>query len=396
MADERRGAGRPRCGARLLPHHGGLRADAAADVLLLYDERVELPGLAALDASITESLTAGSPDGVEIYRESLDLSRFGTAEHLQRFREYLRTKYRGARVDLAIAAMEPSLQFLLAYGAEILPGTPIVFCGIDMGDLAHIRPPPGMTGIVVKRGFASTVELALRLQPSTRHVLVVAGTSAFDSLLLQQARAEFRKFEDRLGFEYLTDLSLRDAMERVSRLTPDTIVLFTTMFRDGAGPAARPARSHPVHRRVGKRSGLWLSRPIPRTRHRRRRPVQPGRARQPGGRGGPAGPAGRGSGADRPLGVDVEPAHVRRAPVAPVEARRRARFRLGQRSSTASSRSGVSTAPMSPRRPPSFCCRQRPSPPWCFSAGAGVAPRWKCRRGAPSLRMRRDWPPWDS
>jgi hypothetical protein len=41
-------------------------------VVILYDERTELPGLAILDDAIERTLSAESGRQVEIYRESLD------------------------------------------------------------------------------------------------------------------------------------------------------------------------------------------------------------------------------------------------------------------------------------------------------------------------------------
>jgi hypothetical protein len=43
-------------------------------VVMVFDERVELPGLAALEAEFVGTLTSNSPDRIETYRESMDLS----------------------------------------------------------------------------------------------------------------------------------------------------------------------------------------------------------------------------------------------------------------------------------------------------------------------------------
>ena len=65
---------------------------ATRQVVMLFDERPELPGLAALDAEFVRALNAGSADRIEIYREELDRSRFdGTYVALQR--DFLRAKY---------------------------------------------------------------------------------------------------------------------------------------------------------------------------------------------------------------------------------------------------------------------------------------------------------------
>ena len=60
-------------GAGVLPASAETRR-----VILLFDERSELPGLAALDADFVRSLSSASGDRIEIYREDMDLSRFGS------------------------------------------------------------------------------------------------------------------------------------------------------------------------------------------------------------------------------------------------------------------------------------------------------------------------------
>jgi len=99
----------------------------------------------------------------------------------------------------------------------------------------------------LKREFAPTLELALRLHPDTKHVAVVAGTSEFDVRLLEQAKKEFQVHEGRLSFTYLTTLPLQKLLFEVSKLPPQTVVLFTTLFQDGVG---EPFIPHEVVSRI--------------------------------------------------------------------------------------------------------------------------------------------------
>ena len=209
-------------------------------VVLLYDERTDLPGLAILDASLVQSLTSGQEGSLEVYREPMDLSRFGSDAYLQMLRDHLRAKYAAKKIDVAIAAMGPSLDFLLGPGDPVFPGTPIVFCGIDRRELERRALPDHVTGVLLKREFSPTLQVALRLHPDTRRVVFVGGTSEFDARLVEQARGEFRSYEGRLSFSYLTTRSLRELLAELANLPPHTIVLYSTLFRDGAGEAFSP------------------------------------------------------------------------------------------------------------------------------------------------------------
>jgi signal transduction histidine kinase len=212
-----------------------LPAAAARHVVLLFDERVELPGLSLIEAELVRTLNSNSKEPIEFYREAMDLSRFGSDSYKTLLRDFLRTKYADKKIDVVVAVMAPALDFLLSFGDTVFPGTPIVFCGLDRAQLGDRSLPSHVRGILVKREFAPTLELALRLHPATERVVVVAGQSAFDTQLLATARREFRAFEDRVTFTYLTDLPLENVATELSQLPPRTIVLFTTLFQDGAG-----------------------------------------------------------------------------------------------------------------------------------------------------------------
>ena len=51
---------------------------ATRHVVLLFDERPELPGLALLEADLVRTLRANSTEPIEIYREEIVLSLFAS------------------------------------------------------------------------------------------------------------------------------------------------------------------------------------------------------------------------------------------------------------------------------------------------------------------------------
>ena len=210
------------------------------NVLVIYDEQTELPGLAILDRSLRSTLTSGSSDKIDFYSESMDLSRFHEEGYYQFLRDYYRQKYSQKKIDVVVAAMGPALDFSLAFRDEIFPGTPIVFCGIDRREIERRNLGPNVTGVLVQREFKGTLDLALRLQPATQRVVFIAGTSSFDKQLTEQARQEFSSYEGQLEVSYLTELSLHQLLKEVSQLPPHTIILCSTVFRDGAGESFVP------------------------------------------------------------------------------------------------------------------------------------------------------------
>lgn len=242
------------CASLAISIAGCLPVSAATrNIVLLFDERVELPGLSVLSAELVHTLQSNSTEPIEVYRESMDLSRFGSDSYNTLLRDFLRTKYAEKKIDVAVAVMAPALNFLLNYGDQIFPNTPIVFCGLDRGQLGTRALPRNVFGVLVKRQFAPTLEVALRLQPATEGVVVVSGTTDFDKSLLAAAQKEFRPYENRVSFTYLSELPLEQLLARLSHLPHGDIVLFVSMFRDGSG---HPVVPHEVVERVSNAASV--------------------------------------------------------------------------------------------------------------------------------------------
>jgi signal transduction histidine kinase len=216
-------------------------------VLLLFDEDQTLPGLAVLDRTIRSTLSAGLEGDVEFFTESIHSARFPEEQHERALGDYLAKTYGGLKLDLIVGVMGPAVMFLLEHANRFAQDVPIVFCGADARDIEGVTLPSRMTGVLVRRVFGPTLDVALRLQPETQHVFVAGGTSGFDRQLLGAARHEFQSFERRVSFTYLTDLSMGDLLAAVSRVPPHSIILYSTLFRDGAGQSFVP---HDVASRI--------------------------------------------------------------------------------------------------------------------------------------------------
>src|SRR6185436_6992828 len=110
-----------------------------------------------------------------------------------------------------------------------------VFGTLDKVRLEGLKVGPNITGVSADIGFAQTIEALLMMQPDVRNVVVVSGTAESDTKYLAKARTQFRNFEGRLQFTYLTDLPMAELEHRLANLPDHTVVYFLTLYRDGAG-----------------------------------------------------------------------------------------------------------------------------------------------------------------
>lgn len=229
------------------PRAHGQVPDSAAErgtpnVLLLFAENKNQPPIQLAERTIATAL--GAPEGtVNLFAEFMDLPRFPESEDQLALRDFYARKYGRRGVDVIVAAMAPTLRFLLQHGPEVFPGVPIVFTGLDRRELDEMALSPNVTGVLTKREFAPTLELALSLQPGTEEVFFISGADEFSQYWMRQARRELAPLSERVSINYLSGLSTEDLQDTVEHLPDRSIILFSYFFRDGAGRALGPYQS---------------------------------------------------------------------------------------------------------------------------------------------------------
>jgi hypothetical protein len=195
---------------------------------------ISSPGFAEIDQALVTGLQT-SPYHIELYQESLEVTLFPDKDFQRRFREEFIRRYSERRPDLIIAAGPDSLKFLADLHQEFVRDTPVVFCAI-LGEIPdRSRSEMQLTGVLGWVQPEETLNVALRLLPRTKHVVVTGGTGMFDYRWESLAKESFQKYESRLDFTYLTDLGMATLLERLRRLPSDTIVYHTSISQDSTG-----------------------------------------------------------------------------------------------------------------------------------------------------------------
>jgi signal transduction histidine kinase/ABC-type uncharacterized transport system substrate-binding protein len=208
-------------------------SDRPRQVLLLYAESRLAPGLIAADAAFRSTVSSGFSAPVDFRTEFLDLPPTRDAAYGRDLRDLLQLKYKDVHFDLVVVLAARALRSALEYRAELGPSVPIVFMGVDSpGDL---ELPGDVTGVQMTLDAMDTLGAALRLQPETRRVVVVGGTSALDKRWIAAIQAAFAGAPAHLEFTYLTDLPLEAAASKLAALPNGTIVFLVAFQRDSTG-----------------------------------------------------------------------------------------------------------------------------------------------------------------
>jgi signal transduction histidine kinase/ABC-type uncharacterized transport system substrate-binding protein len=204
-------------------------------VLLLFEEAMQLPAVAVVDRIVRQRLTADSSWRVELFEEHLRVADGNPASTNQLTYEYLRQKYASRRPDLVIGGGLPHAVVEKLSAGELVGDVPVVLLSSDSAELATAFESGRVTGVAVRTDAAATLEAALGLQPETRHVLVVIGTTDFERGVERSMREQLRRYAGRLRIEYSSGMSFPDVLHRAASLGRGSAVLFVSMLRDADG-----------------------------------------------------------------------------------------------------------------------------------------------------------------
>jgi PAS domain S-box-containing protein len=166
-------------------------------------------------------------DPITFYDAYLDDPQVEQTLYRESMAETLRRRYAGVKMDVVIASNPAALNFAVQYRDRIFAGVPIVFNGVSSGE--ESRNNPGVTGVLSPRGFRETIDLALRLQPDTRAIAVVAGITNWDSRQLAEMHSELLRNQDTVKEIDIIGPPDRELLRRVTALPPHTVV-FLQMY----------------------------------------------------------------------------------------------------------------------------------------------------------------------
>ena len=203
-------------------------------IVVFYELGPSSPAVALLDREMRSALDS-SRYHIELYGDYLETTLFDDSASQQALREWYIHKYHDRRPDLIIALGPSPLRFMIDSHEEFFAGVPIVFGGTSESQADNPKLDAHFTGCWEMFEPDKTLDVALRLQPGSRHIVVVGGTSSFDKHLEDIYRERLRSYEGSLDFTYLTDLDLPSLLERLRHLSDHTIVLYTHIGIDAKG-----------------------------------------------------------------------------------------------------------------------------------------------------------------
>ncbi|HEY2529740.1 MAG TPA: sensor histidine kinase [Xanthobacteraceae bacterium] len=209
-------------------------------VLVLDQSDVRGPFYYEVFSSLRSIVTAEAGAPVTIYAENLDLSRFSGPTYEASLQQHLLVKFRDRPIGLVVAIGSASLEYVLRWRPTIWPGAPVVFAMVDEPAFARLKPPPDVTGLVMKLRLSDMISAAHAVVPGLRRVAFV-GDPWRTQIAYRHWAGDIPAATAGMEVIDLTGLPMEDLRKRASELPDHTAILYSAIYSDGKGTFYPPA-----------------------------------------------------------------------------------------------------------------------------------------------------------
>lgn len=210
-------------------------------ILVIYSDTSTLSANIGIAAGLRDVLNGALTPRYEVHTEFRSIQQFPDAEDDVPFVEMLARKYGNEPIDLVVAFGPAALGLTMRYRGRFAAGVPVLAGAVTERTIPNPRPRD-LSVALSSFDLEGTVELARRMQPDARRIVVFTGSSEFDDTWQETAK---RVLADQTGIEvdYVSDLTLAEFEAAAAVLGSETILLILTIFEDASGARFIPAEA---------------------------------------------------------------------------------------------------------------------------------------------------------
>ena len=172
---------------------------------------------------------------VHIRYEYMDTKHVSDPTYFELLYATYKYKYRTSRFDVIIATDNDAFDFLKQYRDPLFPATPVVFCGVNYFEPSQLEGKKLFTGVNEAADIKATLDLALRIHPATRQIVVINDKTTTGRVVHREVERLVPAYQGRVRFLFLEELEMPEILKAVQKLGPDSLVFYGLFFRDKAG-----------------------------------------------------------------------------------------------------------------------------------------------------------------
>ena len=203
-------------------------------VLILHSFGRNFAPFTAVSTTFRAELARQSAAPIDFLEASLESTMFAEAGSETPLVNYLRALFTKRPADLIVPIGAPAMFFLQRHGDILLPKVPMLVVAADNRRVGELNRS-NATAFGISLDLAGIVEHILRILPKTRNIEVVTGNSPFEKYWQAEFRRDTQHLTKRVQFNWLNELSFEELDWRLSRLPPDSAIVYFLLVVDAAG-----------------------------------------------------------------------------------------------------------------------------------------------------------------
>ncbi|WDP88377.1 MAG: response regulator [Desulfobacter sp.] len=171
--------------------------------------------------------------------EYLDTKQYSTAAMRETVYNFLKNKYRDDRFDVVITSDNAAFEFAIAHRKALFAGVPIVFCGLNNYRPEMIQGRKGITGIAESVDFSSNLEIARKLHPNARQMMVIGNNSVTSEAIIREIKETIEKDKIDFPISFITGFRIEELIagkrSYFNDLPPDTLIYTVPGYEESNG-----------------------------------------------------------------------------------------------------------------------------------------------------------------
>jgi PAS domain S-box-containing protein len=227
----------------------GADAQRVKRVLILHSFGRNFAPFTAVSSTFRAELARQSAAPIEFLEASLEATMFAEAGSEAPLVEYLRALFTKRAADLVVPIGAPAMFFLQRHSDILFRGVPMLVVAADKRRVNDLNLGANATAFGISLDLPGIVDNILRILPKTTNVEVVTGNSPFERFWQMEFQRDSQRLNYRVHFDWLNELSFEEIERRLSRLPPNSAIVYFLMVVDAAGVPYEQERALDVLRR---------------------------------------------------------------------------------------------------------------------------------------------------
>lgn len=210
-----------------------VEAESHKKVLILHSYSEDFKWTSNISNGIRSVLNDVSK--IDLLYTYMDSKRINNSSYVESLKNLCKVKYADTKFDVIICSDNDALSFLVNYGDNLFPNTPVVFCGINNFNESMLNGHKNYTGVLETIDIEPTIKSIIKLQPNIKDIVVVCDSTSTGILSEKSTKDITNRLNLNVNFHFYRDINIETLSKTVKELGNNTAVLHIGQLKNNDG-----------------------------------------------------------------------------------------------------------------------------------------------------------------